>query len=138
MVLAMAAMSYAAVPLYKIFCQATGQGGTTQKALAPSTSVVDRIITVRFDANVTPGMPWNFEPDVRSVQVKVGENVLAFFKATNTSDKAIKGTASYNVSPDPARRHTALGDAIATRDLFLMLIDTLTDSDWLPARRSTG
>lgn len=105
MALAMAGMAYAAVPLYKIFCQATGQGGTTQKALAPSTSVIDRVITVRFDANVTPGMPWNFEPDVRSVQVKVGENVLAFFKATNTSDHVIKGTASYNVSPDPAGRH---------------------------------
>lgn len=105
MVLAMAAMSYAAVPLYKIFCQATGQGGTTQKALAPSTEITSHIITVRFDANVTPGMPWLFEPDVRSVEVKAGENVLAFFKATNTSDRAIKGTASYNVSPDPAGRH---------------------------------
>lgn len=105
MALAMAGMAYAAVPLYRLFCQSTGQGGTTQRALLPSTSVVDHIITVRFDANVTPGMPWLFAPDVPSVQVRAGQNVLAFFKATNTSDHVIKGTASYNVSPDPAGKH---------------------------------
>lgn len=105
MVVAMGALAYAAVPLYKMFCQATGQGGTTQKAERPSESVVNRLITVRFDANVTPGMPWTFEPVLQKLQLKVGENGLAFFKATNTSDRAIKGTASFNVSPDLAGRH---------------------------------
>ena len=105
MVLAMAAMSYAAVPLYKIFCQATGQGGTPQRADKASDSVVDRMVTVRFDANVAPNMPWTFEPELRSVKLKVGENVLAFFKATNNSDRPIKGTASFNVSPDAAGAH---------------------------------
>ena len=102
LVLAMGAMAYAAVPLYKLFCQATGQGGTPRKADQASTSVLDRMITVRFDANVTPGMPWTFEPVQRQVELKIGENVLAFFKATNTSDRAIKGTAAFNVSPDAA------------------------------------
>ena len=99
---AMGGLSYAAVPLYRMFCQATGFGGTTQKAVKAPDVVLERRITVRFDANVTPGMPWVFEPVQRTVEVKVGENTLALFKATNTSDVAIKGTASFNVSPDIA------------------------------------
>ena len=102
MVVGMGALSYAAVPLYKMFCQMTGFGGTTQKAEKPSTIVGERIITVRFDANVSPSLPWKFEPVLRLVEAKVGENVLAFYTATNTSDRVIKGTAAFNVSPDAA------------------------------------
>jgi cytochrome c oxidase assembly protein subunit 11 len=105
MVLAMSALSYAAVPLYRMFCQATGFGGTTQKAQSPSAVTGEREVTVRFDANVAPGMAWTFEPVIRTVKVKVGENVLAFYTATNTSAHAIKGTASFNVSPDAAGAH---------------------------------
>lgn len=105
MVLGMAAMSYAAVPLYKMFCQVTGFGGTTQKAEKPSSETVDRMITVRFDANVSPNLPWKFEPVLRTVRAKLGENVLAFYTATNNSDHVIKGTAAFNVSPDSAGRH---------------------------------
>jgi cytochrome c oxidase assembly protein subunit 11 len=101
-VIGMGAFSYAAVPLYRMFCQATGFGGTTQKASKAPDVVLDRVVTVRFDANVTPGMAWNFEPDQRTMRVKVGENVLAFYKAVNTSDRAITGAASFNVSPDVA------------------------------------
>lgn len=101
----MGGMSYAAVPLYRIFCQVTGYGGTTQRAEKPSTGVIDRLMKVRFDGNVTPGMPWEFGPEKTVITVKVGENTLAFFKAHNTSDKPVTGTASFNVSPDIAGQY---------------------------------
>lgn len=101
----MTGATFAAVPLYKLYCQVTGYGGTTQKAIAPSTTMLDRSITVRFDANVTPGMKWKFEPLQRTMDVKLGENALAFYKATNTSDVAITGTAAFNVAPDVAGIH---------------------------------
>lgn len=97
---AMGCLSYAAVPLYRMFCQVTGFGGTPQRAEAAPDKVFDRTITVRFDANVTPGMPWVFEPQVRTMDVRVGESHLAFYRATNSSDKPITGTAAFNVSPD--------------------------------------
>jgi cytochrome c oxidase assembly protein subunit 11 len=101
----MGALSYAAVPLYKMFCQATGFGGTTQVAIEPSKVMLDQLITVRFDANVAPGLGWSFEPLQATMTVKLGENALAFYKATNTTDKVLKGTASFNVSPDLAGQH---------------------------------
>lgn len=104
-VVAMGALSYAAVPLYKMFCQATGFGGTTQVAIEPSKVMLDKIVTVRFDANVAPGLSWSFVPLQTTMDVKLGENALAFFKATNTTDKVLKGTASFNVSPDLAGQH---------------------------------
>jgi cytochrome c oxidase assembly protein subunit 11 len=103
--LTMGAMSYAAVPLYDLYCRVTGYGGTTQKAIAPSKIMLDRTITVRFDANVTPGMKWKFEPLQTRMDVKLGENALAFYKATNTADHAITGTAAFNVAPDAAGIH---------------------------------
>jgi cytochrome c oxidase assembly protein subunit 11 len=104
---AMGALSYAAVPLYRMFCQVTGYAGTTQKAERASDVVLDRMVTVRFDANVTPGMAWEFEPEQRTMRVKVGENVLAFYKASNKSDKALTGEASFNVSPEIAGSYFA-------------------------------
>lgn len=101
----MGGLSYAAVPLYRIFCQVTGFGGTTQRAEKAPDHVVERVINVRFDANVTRGMPWAFEPLQRKLDVKVGENMLAFYKATNTSDGPVKGSASFNVSPDGAGKY---------------------------------
>ena len=103
----MGALSYAAVPLYRMFCQATGYGGTTQRAEKAPDVVLDRVITVRFDANVTPGMAWTFEPEQRTVDVKVGETTLAFYTATNTSDQPITGEATFNVSPDIAGSYFA-------------------------------
>ena len=104
-VLAMLCAAYAAVPLYKLYCQVTGSGGTTQRAEKPSDVVLDRKITVRFDANVSKDMPWTFEPVQRTMVVKIGDTALAFYKATNTSDQAVKGTAMFNVSPDVAGVH---------------------------------
>jgi cytochrome c oxidase assembly protein subunit 11 len=98
----MGAATYAAVPLYRMFCQVTGFGGTPMRAEKASGAVVDHAVAVRFDANVTPGMPWEFQPVQRTISLKLGENALAFYKAHNSSDKPITGTASFNVSPDLA------------------------------------
>ena len=99
----MGGVTAASPTLYRIFCQVTGYGGTTQRAEAPSAHpVLDRVVTVRFDANVSPQLPWKFEPVQHTMDVKIGENALAFFRATNTSDKELKGTAAFNVAPDAA------------------------------------
>lgn len=98
----MGAATWASVPLYRIFCQVTGYGGTPMRAEKAPDKASDRTILIRFDANVTPGMPWEFEPAQRTLEVKIGENALAFYRAHNTSDQVIKGSASYNVSPDAA------------------------------------
>jgi cytochrome c oxidase assembly protein subunit 11 len=96
----MGSLTAASPALYKIFCQVTGYGGTTQIATAPSHQVLDKVVTVRFDANVSPSLDWKFEPVQHTLDVKVGENALAFYRATNTSDKPLKGTAAFNVAPD--------------------------------------
>lgn len=101
-VVAMIGMAYAAVPLYRIFCQMTGYGGTPQIAVKGADKVLDRTITVRFDANVAPGLPWSFTPKQRTMDVRLGETSLAHYSATNTSDKPLRGTASFNVTPDSA------------------------------------
>lgn len=86
--------------LYQIFCQVTGYGGTTQRATAASTTVLDNTVTVRFDANVAPGLPIEFKPVQRTLDVKLGDNALAFYRATNTSDQTLKMTAGFNVTPE--------------------------------------
>jgi cytochrome c oxidase assembly protein subunit 11 len=98
----MVGMSFAAVPLYRLYCQVTGYAGTTQRAEAASDTVLDRTLTVRFDSNVASELPWIFEPAQRRLEVKIGENTLAFYKATNTSDHAITGSAVFNVTPESA------------------------------------
>lgn len=98
----MVGLSYASVPLYRIFCQATGYGGTPQRVDTASKVTGERVITVRFDTNVDPALNWQFQPEQRSVQVKVGENKLVYFRATNRDSKPITGHAAFNVSPDIA------------------------------------
>lgn len=102
LVVFMVGAAYASVPLYRLFCQVTGFDGTPRIATAPSTTVLEKTITIRFDGNVTPGLPWNFEPVQHTMEVKIGENNLAFFRATNTSDQPVRGTAIYNVFPEIA------------------------------------
>lgn len=92
--------AYAAVPLYDLFCRVTGYGGTTQVASAAPGAALDRMVTVRFDGNVAPGLKWAFGPEQNAMNVKVGETKLAMFKAKNVSDRPLTGTASYNVSPN--------------------------------------
>jgi cytochrome c oxidase assembly protein subunit 11 len=102
LVVAMVGLAYASVPLYRIFCQATGFGGTTQRAEAAPGKTLDRRITIRFDANTAPSLPWTFEPVQRSLEVKVGEENFAYYRATNKSDHAVTGSAVFNVAPDTA------------------------------------
>ncbi|WP_072369207.1 cytochrome c oxidase assembly protein [Hyphomicrobium sp. NDB2Meth4] len=105
LVLGMAGLSFAAVPLYRLYCQVTGYQGTTQRAEKASDVVLDRVVKVHFDANVAANLPWKFEPVQASLDVKVGENTLAFYRATNTSDKTTVGSAVFNVTPDAAGPH---------------------------------
>jgi cytochrome c oxidase assembly protein subunit 11 len=101
----MVGMSFAAVPLYDWFCRATGFGGTTQVAAAAPTAISERRVTVRFDANVGRGLPWRFEPDQTSLDVRLGEVVTAFYRITNQSAREIVGQAAYNVTPPTAGGH---------------------------------
>ena len=102
----MLALAFAAVPLYRAFCQATGFAGTTQRAaVAPGATVAGQTVKVRFDANMSPGMPWQFRPEVNDVAVRIGERKLAFYKATNLSAAPVTGRATYNVSPDVAGKY---------------------------------
>ena len=96
----MGAITAASPTLYTMFCKATGYGGTTQRADSNTSSAIDRVVTVRFDSNVAPGLPWTFKPDVAKMDVKVGETTLAFYRATNNSDKPVKGHAIFNVTPE--------------------------------------
>ncbi|MCC7015855.1 MAG: cytochrome c oxidase assembly protein [Rhodospirillales bacterium] len=98
----MAGLAYASVPLYRLFCQVTGFGGTTRVAAGAPGAVAGRVVTVRFDANVARDLPWRFEPAVPAVKVAVGENVLAFYRARNVSNAPITGTATFNVTPHKA------------------------------------
>lgn len=96
----MTGLSFAAVPLYKMFCQVTGYGGTTQRAEHAPTIRGQRVLNVRFDANVAPGLPWTFKPEQASVDVRTGETATVFFHVKNNSSKPIAAQAAYNVSPD--------------------------------------
>ena len=102
MVIGMGGLSYAAVPLYSLFCNATGYGGATRRATAESHTMVERRITVRFDANTSSELKWDFRPEQREVTLKIGENSLAFYRATNKTGAPLTGTATFNVTPEIA------------------------------------
>ncbi len=95
----MTGLAFASVPLYRLFCQVTGYGGTTQVAEAAPGRVSERRITVRFNADVNPKLPWNFQPLERAVTLRVGEPGLAFYRAVNLTDQPVSGTATFNVTP---------------------------------------
>jgi cytochrome c oxidase assembly protein subunit 11 len=99
LVASMVGLSFAAVPLYSWFCRTTGYGGTTQVAKARPTQISDRTITVRFDSNVAAGLPWRFEPERRTIDVKLGEVVTVYYSVTNLVARVTAGQAGYNVSP---------------------------------------
>lgn len=109
---AMIGLAYASVPLYRIFCQATGFGGTTgraEEAALPAASQIQalggRTIKIRFDSNVAPGMAWTFAPRDRENSIKIGEKRMAFFTATNLASTPTTGRAVFNVSPDTAGQY---------------------------------
>jgi len=95
----MAAMAWAAVPLYDWFCRVTGFGGTTQVSEVASDVILDQEVTVRFDASISRDMPWTFKPVQNTKTVRIGETGLAFYEAHNPTDRPIAGTASFNVTP---------------------------------------
>ncbi len=89
------------VPLYRLFCQVTGFGGTTQdgRGRAGARTVLDRDMLVRFDASTDPKLPWRFRPLQRSQTVRVGQTAIAFYEAVNLSDRPVTGRAVYNIAP---------------------------------------
>ncbi|MGB0506840.1 MAG: cytochrome c oxidase assembly protein [Pikeienuella sp.] len=95
----MVGLSFAAVPLYDLFCRVTGFGGTVATADAGADRVLDKEVTVRFSANTERDMEWSFKPVQTKMKIKVGQTGLAFYEATNTSDRPIAGTATFNVTP---------------------------------------
>lgn len=103
--LAMLGMGFAAVPLYRIFCQVTGFGGTTQRASlgeAGAVQITDQPISVRFDSNIAPDLPWRFSPSQVTQDMKIGERRLAFYTSENLSKEPVTGVASFNVEPSNA------------------------------------
>ena len=100
----MTGLAWASVPLYRLFCQATGLNGTTGRGVA-APGAVDAQVTVAFDTNVAPNLPWRFVPEARQDTVAVGARDMAFFKATNTGAAPITGTATFNVQPAQAGRY---------------------------------
>ncbi|HLH94292.1 MAG TPA: cytochrome c oxidase assembly protein [Xanthobacteraceae bacterium] len=98
----MVGAAFAAVPFYNWFCRTTGFGGTTQVATAAPKNVLERKVNVRFDANVDGNLPWRFEPDQTSIEVKIGQVVTVGYTVVNESNRATTGEASYNVAPPTA------------------------------------
>ena len=103
--LGMVGAAYAAVPLYAMFCQATGFGGTTQRSMQAPAKVADATVNVRFDANSSSELGWNFHPVQNVVTLKLGEQALAHYEAINQSSRTITGTAVFNVSPPEAGQY---------------------------------
>ena len=100
----MSGLAWASVPLYRLFCQATGLNGTTQRG-TQAPGAVNRQVRIDFDTNVAPNLPWKFVPESPSDTVDVGARDMAFFVATNKSDHPITGTATFNVTPDVAGKY---------------------------------
>lgn len=103
-VVAMVGLAFASVPLYRLFCQVTGFGGTTMRA-GEAPGAVDGKITVAFDSNVSPALSWQFKPEMASDQIAIGARDMAFYTATNAGTVPITGTATYNVTPEAAGKY---------------------------------
>lgn len=101
-VMGMTALSFAAVPAYRAFCQVTGWGGVTQRADAAPDRTLARTITIRFDATVSQGLSWSFKPEQPTQTLSIGQTGLAFYEAENYSSKPVTGRATFNVSPAKA------------------------------------
>jgi cytochrome c oxidase assembly protein subunit 11 len=95
----MVGASFAAVPFYNWFCRTTGYAGTTQRANSAPTQTSERTITVYLDSNIAGGLPWSFEPERRTIDVKLGEVVTIYYKVTNEAARVTTGQAAYNVNP---------------------------------------
>lgn len=105
LVLGMVMLTFASVPLYNLFCKVTGYGGTTQYAPIASKKIGNKILKIRFDANVDNKLPWQFKAEQEEVEIRVGENNLIFYSAENNANISIIGTAVYNVTPHRAGKY---------------------------------
>jgi len=101
----MVGMSFAAIPLYRLFCSATGYGGTPSIGLAAAPGSSGQTIRVRFNADTNPGLPWTFAPDQLQVSLNLGDEQVAFYHATNKSSRSVSGMALYNVTPEKVGRY---------------------------------
>jgi cytochrome c oxidase assembly protein subunit 11 len=104
-IVGMVGMSFAAVPLYRLFCAATGYGGTPNIGLAAAPGSNGQTIRVRFNADTNPGLPWNFAPDQREVGLNLGDEKIAFYHAVNQSGRSVTGMALYNVTPEKVGKY---------------------------------
>ena len=138
--LAMLGMSYAAVPLYKIFCQVTGYAGTTQRADDSSGDVLNRKITIRFDANTDSRLLWKFVPKQRDITLNIGAKAQIEYRAENVGRYGSSGTATFNVSPPQAgvyfnkiecfcftEQHLAAGESMDMPVIFFIDPDIVND-----------
>ena len=116
----MVGMAYAAVPLYDLFCRVTGYGGTTQTSAEYSDVILDRVVTVGFDANTNRDLNWGFKPQQVSTDINVGADGLAFYTAQNLSDRPVVGTATYNVTPQKAGQYFAKVECFCFTEQLLM------------------
>jgi cytochrome c oxidase assembly protein subunit 11 len=104
--LGMLGLAFASVPLYRLFCQVTGFGGTAQMRVGDEApGAVGERISVRFDATRSPALPWEFKPELTQHDVAIGERSIAFYTARNLSDRPVTGTATFNVTPTQAGQH---------------------------------
>ncbi|MGB7287556.1 MAG: cytochrome c oxidase assembly protein [Salaquimonas sp.] len=103
LVVGMGGLAYASVPLYQLFCQVTGYGGTTQAVEnADGIAIIDRDITIRFDANISSDLAWEFKAIQRDVTIKLGEQKQIMYAAKNVTDEPLTGSATFNVTPQSA------------------------------------
>jgi len=117
--LGMVGMAYAAVPLYELFCQVTGYGGTTQQTAANEAGTVDRDMKVRFLASTHRDMPWQFKPAQIDQHLKIGEQSIAYYEAYNPTDQRVTGTATFNVTPHKAGMYFAKIDCFCFTEQVL-------------------
>lgn len=122
--LVMVSLSFVAVPFYSWFCKTTGYGGTTSVAKAAPAKMLDQMVTIRFDASLEAGMPWTFRPEQTTMQLHIGQTGLAFFEATNPTDRVVAGQASYNVTPDQAGGYFTKIDCFCFKEQVLQPHET--------------
>jgi cytochrome c oxidase assembly protein subunit 11 len=146
----MVGLSFASVPLYRLFCQATGLGGTTQRAAMAPPKAAASVITIRFDAETAPDLGWEFRPLQSTVSVHPGEERQIFYRAVNKSAEPVTGTATYNVTPAKAgiyfdkvqcfcfsEQHLAAGESVDMSVVFFVDPDILTDPNTSDVRTIT-
>jgi len=146
----MAGLSFASVPLYRLFCAATGFGGTTQRAAAAPEAVAKALVTVRFDTETSPDLDWEFRPLQQEIQVHPGEQTQVLFRAVNRSAEPVTGSATFNVTPAKAgiyfdkiqcfcfaEQHLAAGESRDMGVSFFVDPDLLTDAGTRDVRTIT-